>query len=132
MANYAIDTNDYVTVGNRTSKPLKATFDGRTWDLPPYPATRMLHPFVATHAVRQNPVMGTEDPYNAMDCEYLVYVKEWKMPAKPIEQSDKPERLDRSLLPPSAQNAQLVEHRRPRVVRDPIAAENTQFVGERV
>lgn len=130
--NLSMDTQDFVTVGNRSSKPLSVTFDGRSWKLPPYPATVSMHPVVAQQAVRQHPIMGSEDPYNAMDCDYLVYVKEWKLPSKPIEQSEKVERLDRSLLPPDAQKVTLTEHRRPRSVRDPISAENTQFVGERV
>ncbi len=111
---------DFVTIGNRTSKPLTVVYDGRQWMLPPHPVTVSLPRIVADAACRQHPVMGTEDPYDPRSYDLLVYVKEWDQPSTPIEQSTAKERLNRALLPADVQKTQLVEHGTSRVqaVRD--------------
>jgi hypothetical protein len=96
---------EFVEVGNRSTKPLSIMYGGRQYKVPPHPKTVMLPAIVAVAGLNQNPVMGTENPYNPHDVQYLLYVKEWsKLPQTPIEQSEKIERIDRSLLPPDAQN----------------------------
>ena len=100
---------EWVTVGNRSSKPLSIMYGGRQYDVPPYPKTVMLPAVVAAAGLNQHPVMGTENPYNPHEVQYLLYVKEWKkLSDTPIEQSDKIERIDRSLLPPDRQHPTLM------------------------
>jgi hypothetical protein len=104
---------EFVTVGNRTSKPLTIMFGGRQYDVPPFPKTIMLPAVVATAGLNQHPVMGTEDPYNPHDTEYLLYVKEWKrLNPTPREQSDAVERIDRSMLPADRQAVKLTGSQR--------------------
>lgn len=99
---------EWVTVGNRSSKPLTIMFGGRQFDLPPFPKTVHLPAVVASAGLNQHPVMGTENPYNPHDVQYLIYVEEWKkLPKTPIEQSESIERIDRSLLPPDRQNPKV-------------------------
>lgn len=101
---------EWVTVGNRSSKPLTIMYGGRQWDVPPYPKTVHLPAVVAAAGLNQHPVMGTENPYNPHDVKYLLYVEEWKkLPKEPIEQSDKIERIDRSQLPPDRQDPKLMQ-----------------------
>lgn len=101
--------HDAVTVGNRSSKPLTIMFGGRQWDVPPYPKTVTVPVPVALAGLNQHPVMGTENPNNPHEIEYLLYVAEWpKLPKTPREQSDSLERIDRSLLPPDRQHAQVM------------------------
>ncbi len=111
MEAHALNTFDFIEIGNRTSKALSVTYDGKSWVLPPYPAKVMVPRIVADVACRQHPRMGTEDPYNPREYELLVYVPEWKHPATPIEQSAALERIDRSLLPPDRQATQLRDQR---------------------
>lgn len=107
---YLLNSFGFVALGNRTSKPLTVTFDGKSWILPPYPEVIPVPPPVATWAARQHRLMGSENPFNALDVEYLVYAKDAKgklwtgMSDAPIEQSDKSESLDRSMLPPDRQD----------------------------
>jgi hypothetical protein len=103
MDDYLMNSFGFVHLGNRTSKPLAVTFDGKTWPLPPFPAKREVPAAVARAACRQHPLMGSENPYSPVDHQLLVYVDEWGMPADALEQSDKTERIDRSLLPPDRQ-----------------------------
>lgn len=101
--------HDAVTVGNRSSVPLTIMYGGRQWDLPVYPKTVRVPIPVAIAGLNQHPVMGTENPNNPHEIEYLIYVDEWKkLPRTPREQSKKLERLDRSQLPPDRQNAQVM------------------------
>lgn len=96
--------HDAVTVGNRSSKPLTIMYGGRQWDVPAYPGTAQVPIPVAIAGLNQHPVMGTENPNNPHEVEYLLYVVEWKkLPRTPREQSSEIERLDRSLLPPDRQ-----------------------------
>jgi len=75
--------------------------------------------FAAERAKRQNPVMGTEDPYNPSDFQSLIAVPEWGDDYSPIQQSDAIERLDRSLLPDDMQKVTVIAARggRKKVVR---------------
>jgi hypothetical protein len=84
-----------VTVVNRTSKPLEALWDGKRYALP---VGKSAHPaIVAEAAKRQNPVMGSEDPYT-LQMDYLIGVEEWGDPCDPIEQSPEIERMTRKKL----------------------------------
>lgn len=117
MDGYLLASFGFVTVGNRTSLPLTVTFDGKQWTLPPYPAVCQAPIAVARAACRQFPLMGSEDPYNPLDCTLLVYVREWmehehRMSDQPLEQSDKLERIDRSMLPSDLQNVEQLNFRR--------------------
>jgi hypothetical protein len=109
MEAHLVNTFDFVEIGNRTSKTLSVTYDGKQWVLPPFPATVKVPRIVADVACRQHPRMGTEDPYNPHKFELLVYVKEWKQPDTAIEQTDKLERINRDLLPPDRRKTQLRE-----------------------
>lgn len=111
MEAHLLNTFDFIEIGNRTKKPLTVTYDGKQWVLPPYPALVKVPRIVADVACRQHPRMGTEDPYNPRRYELLVYVPAWKQPDSPIEQSDKLERIDRTMLPPDRQKAQLRDMR---------------------
>jgi len=76
--------------------------------------------FAAERAKRQNPVMGTEDPYNPNDFATLIAVPEWGEDYSPLEQSPAIERLDRTLLPGDAQKVQVigaVGARKPKTIR---------------
>lgn len=108
MEAYSLNSMDFVRLGNRTSKPLSITYDGKQWSLPPYPETRDVPRCVAEAACRQHPVMGTEDRYNPRDVELLVYVEGTKLPKTPIEQSDAIERFDRATMPLSAQAVEVI------------------------
>jgi hypothetical protein len=100
-------TLDTVEIGNRTSKPLTVTYDGKQWTLPPYPHKVSMPRIVADVACRQHPRMGTESPYNPRDYTLLVAVEAWGHDSSPIEQSDSVERLDRSQLPKDRRNPEL-------------------------
>lgn len=78
--------------------------------------------FAAERAKRQNPIMGTEDPYQANSFETLIAVPDWGDDYSYKPQSDAIERLDRSQLPEEAQVAKVIpgRGRRPMVkTRDP-------------
>lgn len=69
---------------------------------------------------RQNPRMGTQDPFSvdARDTEYLLGVEEWGDDITPLEQTDADELIDRSMLPDNRQNAVQVPVGRGGKVRD--------------
>ena len=94
MSNFS----DIVTVVNRTSKPLKATWDGRPYDLPP--GETMLPRIVAIAARFQNPIMGKGTPLEDWNVrsEYLVGIKEENDPIDPVEQTEAPQRWDTVLV----------------------------------
>lgn len=99
---------DIVTVVNRTSRAVESTFDGRVSVIPAHGEKPMLVQ-QAELAKRQNPVMGTEDPFNPYAGTYLLGVKEWGDDITPIEQSACEERFDRDLLTmPGAQKAEVI------------------------
>lgn len=107
MEAHLMNSFDFIEIGNRTSKTLTVTYDGKQWVLPPYPAKVMVPRIVADVACRQHPRMGTENPYSPREYELLVYVPTWDQDATPIEQSKAVERLDRSQLPKDRQNPEL-------------------------
>ncbi len=111
-----------VHVVNRTTGPLEVMDDGQPWPIRPgykrledgtitgagpngEVATEALPFFAAERAIRQNPVMGTNDPYNPRAFESLVAVPDWGQDYSHREQSDAVELLDRSQLPVDAQAA---------------------------
>ncbi len=86
-----------VTLINRSSKPLRAMFDGQRFVFKPGPNPGV--PIVVVQFAKdQNPVMGTQDRYEYEGSSYLVGVPEWGDDCSPIEQSDAIERLDRSSI----------------------------------
>ncbi len=86
-----------VTLINRTSKPLRAMFDGQRFVFKPGPNPGV--PIVVVqYAKDQNPVMGTQDRYEYEGSDFLVGVEDWGDPVSPIEQSDAIERLNRSSI----------------------------------
>ena len=95
----------YVTVVNRTTKDLEALWDGVRYYLKP--GENALPETIARIAKRQNPRMGTDDPYVADMCESLIGIKEHGDDCSPIEQSASIERLNRSQLPRERQKADI-------------------------
>lgn len=87
----------FVTVLNRSSLPIDATWDGRCHTLAPH--EEGVFPWaVAEKFKAQNPVMGTEDFTDPLSAQTLAAVKEWHDDATPIEQSDAVERIDRDSI----------------------------------
>jgi len=103
------DLNDIVTVVNRTSKLLKATDNGRPYDLPP--GETKLPRGVALRARFQNPVMGRGTPLEewSSKSEYLLGIVECGDDCSPIEQTDAPQRWDTEMV--SGSNAIVVRPR---------------------
>lgn len=130
MEGYLLNSYDFVRVGNRTSKALTVTYDGKTWMLPPYPETRDVPRCVAEAACRQHPLMGTEDRYNPRAVDLLVYVDGTAHPRSPIEQSKALERFDRSTFGFEAQDVQVVGGGRRNVERAD-AGRDAVFGGDR-
>lgn len=95
-----LNAEEIVTVANRTNKPLIATWNGRQYDLPPYPAQIALPRIVAVAGRFQNPVMGRGTPLEdwSSKSEYLIGIVEDKDPINPIEPSGAPQRWDSSLV----------------------------------
>jgi hypothetical protein len=110
--NHFADPRQFVKVVNRTSKPLKVTFDGRSAIIDPYPGYLFMTGMAADKALGQNRRMGTEDPLDPREFVSLLGVEGWeRFPVDPIEQSQEIESLDRRLLPPEAQKAVKVPTR---------------------
>lgn len=121
---------EIVTLGNRSKTPLTIMYGGRQYDVPPYPKVVHVPAVVAAAGMNQHPVMGSENPYNPHEVEYLLYVEEWKkLPKTPLEQSDAIERIDRSMLPPDRQKVtKLTAAGRPMLERpEPSAGVHTEF-----
>lgn len=95
-----LNGNEFVTVANRSSKELNATWDGRPYAIPPYPQQITLPRIVAVAARFQNPVMGRGTPLEdwASKSEYLIGIVEDRDPVDPIEQTDAPQRWDSVLV----------------------------------
>ena len=77
--------SELVTLVNRTSKMLKGTWDGRHYEIMPGK-----HEFAELKAMKfrdQNPVMGSENPYD-LSKQYLMGIVEHGDDVGPIEQSD--------------------------------------------
>ncbi|MET0742948.1 MAG: hypothetical protein ABWY78_06215 [Microvirga sp.] len=67
--------------------------------------------FAAERAKRQNPVMGTEDPWNPNSFESLIAIPAWGEDYSPLNQTEAIERLDRSQLPAESQNIKVIAGR---------------------
>jgi hypothetical protein len=89
---------DVVTLVNRTKRVLNVRFDGKDADIQPgenpgFP--RVAVPF----AKAQNPLMGSENPYNPTSFQSLVGVKDTKDPITPIDNDPKNvQRVDRKKI----------------------------------
>ena len=101
------DLNEFVTVVNRTSKPLKGTWNGRPYDIP---ANGEVHlPKKVALAVRfQNPIMGRGTPMEDWNVrsEYLIGIRECGDDCSPIEQTNAPQRWSTEML--SGPDAQVI------------------------
>jgi flagellar basal body rod protein FlgF len=86
---------EFLTVCNRTSKPLTVTWDGKRIVLAP--GKNALPAIVAEAAKRQNPIMGSEDPVT-LQMRYLIGIEEQEDDCSPIEQTNAVQRIDRSKL----------------------------------
>lgn len=126
--------SEFVTLVNRTSKPLNALWDGKSY--PIAPGKHSLPRLVAEAAKRQNPLMGSGDPDNqnidgSLRMEPLLGIEEDGDDCSPVEQSASIERWDRRKLPKSAQNVEVVAGKNgifsPRDVQSPQPA-NLAFV----
>lgn len=89
-----MDLREIVTVINRTSNPLKGTFDGRHHVIPPGESR-----FTYEQALffrKQNPIMGRGTPLEEWSSrsEYLIGIKESGDDCSPIEQTNAPQRWD--------------------------------------
>lgn len=86
---------DVVTLINRTSKPLTVRYDGIDYTIEPgeNPAFPRV---MVKYAKDQNPLMGSEHPFDPNRFVSLVGVKGTKDDCAPIEQSSAPQRIDRS------------------------------------
>jgi len=109
---------------NRTTSPIDGTFDGQPLVIPPgylnvegkitgagpngTPFGFQLPEYAAEMVKRQNPIMGTEDPENMRDVEYLLGVEAWGDDISHVEQSDSEERFDRELMGDEARGARKV------------------------
>ncbi len=88
-----------VVLINRTTQPLKVTFDGM--DIPIQPGKNYGFPAVAvSYAKSQNPVRGSRHPYNPTQFHSLVAVEGSKDDVTPIEalSADTVELYDRSKM----------------------------------
>lgn len=69
-------------------------WDGRRYPLEPH--SKQAYPTLVAEAFkRQNPVMGSEDPYTG-EIQYLVGVEEWGDPLSNLEQSQAITKLNRA------------------------------------
>lgn len=96
MAPQFWNSMQYVTVVNRTSKPLEAVWDGLRYAIPV--GESAFPEAIAKAAKRQNIVMGSEDP-RTLRVKSLIGVKEWGDDVSKVEQTMKVERWDRESLP---------------------------------
>lgn len=110
-----------VHVCNRTTVMLEVMHDGMPWPIrpgycrnaageivgadengnPSHDGRVFLEPlpyFAAERAKRQNPVMGTGDPYNAREFVSMIGVPKWGDDYSHLEQSDALELIDRGML----------------------------------
>ena len=89
--------SEFVTLINRTSKPLEVLWDGR---VRPIPVGKSQHDIiVAQKAKEQNVLMGSQDPRTG-DIVYLVAIEEWNEDTSPVEKNLHPiERWNRKFLP---------------------------------
>lgn len=107
---YDFNPGDIVTAVNRTSKPLTWRFNSIEYTLRPH-QERPMNLVHVQHGIRRHPIMGTYDPTYEHQHQSLIGIKEMadRYPCTPVEQSDNPEAIDRSKLPPERQNAERVK-----------------------
>lgn len=84
-----------VTLINRAPVDLTVQFDGQCKTLTPGP--NEVPNAVVAYAKNQNPIMGTQDPYNPhiSGCRYLVGVRGTKDNCKPLTKAEWEEHLNR-------------------------------------
>jgi hypothetical protein len=117
-----------VTLVNRTDQTIEGMFDGRVYSLAPREERQMLK-VVAEMIKRQNPKMGTEDPYvmGPQSAEFLVGVREWGDDCEPLDVGDSIERFDRSLIATNAKVETVKVPGRIRPERAPRPTNDVQF-----
>jgi hypothetical protein len=86
---------EYVTLVNRTSKPLRGTWNGRQFDVSP--GETMLPGIVADAVKRQNPLMGSVGS-EVFEVIHLCGIKELGDDITPIEQSASKELMNSKIL----------------------------------
>lgn len=86
---------EYQTLVNRTKKDLKGTWDGKHYIITP---GKNEFPIVQAEAFRrQNPLMGSQDPYT-MEMQYLVGIVEQGDDVSPLDAGNAVELMDRSKM----------------------------------
>ena len=86
---------EFLTVVNRTSRPLSCTWDGKQHTIPAKSKTSQ--PAIIARKLRNdNPIMGSDDPSTGQ-LQYLIGIEEEGDPITPIEQSDEIELYNRRL-----------------------------------
>ena len=91
--------SSYVTVVNRSDRPIEGTYDGKSWIV--QPGENHIPESAARKIKAQNPVMGSEDPGSGQ-MDFWVGVKEWGDPIDPITSVPEAkfgERWNRDLAP---------------------------------
>src|SRR5262245_37857137 len=91
------EAGDFVTVVNRTSKPLKGIWNGRHFDIAP---GKKAYPLIVAQALkRQTPLMGSQG-HELFDVTYLIGIEELGDDVSPLEQSDAVELMAPEILHP--------------------------------
>jgi hypothetical protein len=112
------------TLVNRTSKTLYGTWDGQHYDLAP--GKHAFEEVMCRKFKDQNPIMGTEDPYN-LQMQYLIGIEEDGDDCSPIEQSKavtrQPLDKDQQIVP--GKKGIWAEQRAPGLPLDPIFGANS-------
>lgn len=85
---------ELVTVVNRSSKPVRGTWDGKPEIIAPHAKSAL--PIIVAEAIKdQNVIMGSEDPITG-DMQYLVGIVEYGDDISNTEQSNAVTRMNRS------------------------------------
>lgn len=95
----------------KDGKPVPETVIVRATDKNGQPIGVFLPDYAGEMVKRQNVLMGSEDPENPRDVEYLLGCEAWGDDISHLEQSDAVERLDRSLMADDAQAAIIGRNR---------------------
>jgi hypothetical protein len=84
-----------VTLVNRAPIDLSVQFDGQSKTLTP--GDNIVPQIVVSFAKNQNPIMGTQDPYNPhiSGCQFLVGVKGTRDPIEPLTPEEWADHLDK-------------------------------------
>lgn len=77
-----MDAHEYVTLVNRTDRPVEGVYDSRTHVFPPH-AKVEVEKFKAVKFVDQNPVMGSENPRTG-EMIYKMGIVELRMDCSPL------------------------------------------------